>query len=353
MRQLDAMDLWVQRRARSGDFDLYKIPGERNPGDLFTKFCLSQERIQLLVHLLGGEFRGGRAGSALAVRTDGRVMSLEVDENEGAHLVQKGKHEEKGTGKEVAALLVQQRAQYVTAHGVRGSTECVSAFCSPDHKTSVSGRSSGADFRQSHKSASGLVSGNPNELLICGAGQRIPESNCSNPTRCQVPHSHKCARLRKLFWADLDHEEAMSTAEVSLLLAVLGLPHLVDSNGREHVVMDEAWPEYPEASDPLFDHGLNIARLNAGRHGVPLRLGPRLADPCRGGALGSGDKVCIIKLVLARRVQLIASHTQNKKDFRQMPPLTPSGGSRFYHGGPRPTASREAFESLRKRTAAW
>ena len=93
----------------------------------------------------------------------------------------------------------------------------------------------------------------------------------------------------------------MSTAEAALLLAVLGLPHLVDSNGREHVVMDETWPEYPEASDPLFDHGLNIARLNAGRHGLPA-LRPRLADPCRGGALGCGDKVCIIKFLLARRV---------------------------------------------------
>ena len=42
VRHLDVQDLWVQQRVRSGDFDLYKIPGERNPGDLFTKFGLSR-----------------------------------------------------------------------------------------------------------------------------------------------------------------------------------------------------------------------------------------------------------------------------------------------------------------------
>ena len=37
VRHLDVQDLWIQQRIRNGDFELYKIPGERNPGDLFTK----------------------------------------------------------------------------------------------------------------------------------------------------------------------------------------------------------------------------------------------------------------------------------------------------------------------------
>ena len=37
VRHLDVQDLWIQQRVRNGDFELYKIPGERNPGDLFTK----------------------------------------------------------------------------------------------------------------------------------------------------------------------------------------------------------------------------------------------------------------------------------------------------------------------------
>ena len=38
VRHLAVQDLWIQQRVRSGDFDLYKIPGERNPADLFMKF---------------------------------------------------------------------------------------------------------------------------------------------------------------------------------------------------------------------------------------------------------------------------------------------------------------------------
>ena len=106
VHHLDVQDLWVQQRVRSGDFDLYKIPGERNPGDRSTKFCFSQKRIKFLVHLLGCEFREGRAGSAPSLRTEGGVTTFEVDEDGTVYIVQ-GTEERRDPGRETAALLIQ------------------------------------------------------------------------------------------------------------------------------------------------------------------------------------------------------------------------------------------------------
>lgn len=53
IRHLDAQDLWIQQRLRNGDFSSFKVPGEYNPGDLFTKAGLSQKRIENLLKLLG------------------------------------------------------------------------------------------------------------------------------------------------------------------------------------------------------------------------------------------------------------------------------------------------------------
>lgn len=55
VRPFDVQDLWIQQRVRSGDLESYKSPGKVNPGDLFTKFGLSQERIELFVHPFGCE----------------------------------------------------------------------------------------------------------------------------------------------------------------------------------------------------------------------------------------------------------------------------------------------------------
>ena len=52
VHHLDTQDLWVQQRIRNGDFALYKIQGERNPGDLFTKAILTHPRIETLLRLL-------------------------------------------------------------------------------------------------------------------------------------------------------------------------------------------------------------------------------------------------------------------------------------------------------------
>ena len=63
VRHLAVQDLWVQQRVRGGDFELFKIPGERNPADLFTKFGLPPERVEMLLRLLGCNFADGRPAS--------------------------------------------------------------------------------------------------------------------------------------------------------------------------------------------------------------------------------------------------------------------------------------------------
>jgi len=68
VRHLDVQELWVQQRIRNGDFALYKIAGEMNPGDLFTKGSLTAHRIQMLLSLLGCAYRTGRALSAPTLR---------------------------------------------------------------------------------------------------------------------------------------------------------------------------------------------------------------------------------------------------------------------------------------------
>ena len=92
------------------------------------------------MHLLGCEFREGRAGSAPALRTEGGVTSFEVDEDGTAYMVQ-GALESGSPGRKTAALLIQQRAQYVTAHFEKDIDEAVLTCAAPDYKATVSGRS--------------------------------------------------------------------------------------------------------------------------------------------------------------------------------------------------------------------
>ena len=65
---LDVQDLWIQQRLCNGDFSLIKVPGEYNPGDLFTKAGLSQKRIENLLKLLGCIYTLGRPTIAPLLR---------------------------------------------------------------------------------------------------------------------------------------------------------------------------------------------------------------------------------------------------------------------------------------------
>ena len=78
VRHLAVQELWVQQRIRNQDFALYKVAGEDNPADLFTKAGLSQERIRSLLTALGCEFRAGRAASAPALRQEGGTKLFHI-----------------------------------------------------------------------------------------------------------------------------------------------------------------------------------------------------------------------------------------------------------------------------------
>ena len=79
VRHLDVQELWIQQRVRKHDFDLLKVWGEENPGDLFTKAGLSESRIRELLKLLNCKFREGRAKSAPALRQEAGTKSFMVD----------------------------------------------------------------------------------------------------------------------------------------------------------------------------------------------------------------------------------------------------------------------------------
>ena len=83
LRHIDTQCLWIQQRVRDGAVQLYKVRGEENPADLFTKHLVCRDRIQSLLRLFGCSYRDGRAATAPRVRADagtskGELLRLEA-----------------------------------------------------------------------------------------------------------------------------------------------------------------------------------------------------------------------------------------------------------------------------------
>jgi len=83
LRHIDTQCLWIQQRVRDGSVQLYKVRGDDNPADLFTKHLVSQDRINNLLELFGCRHRDGRAELAPKVRADagtskGELLQLEA-----------------------------------------------------------------------------------------------------------------------------------------------------------------------------------------------------------------------------------------------------------------------------------
>ena len=110
VRHLAVQDLWVQQRVRAGDFELYKILGERNPADLFTKFGLPPERVEMLLQLLGCNFADGRLASAPSLKVEGGLRIFQVD---AAGAIAE-RHPNLGRLK--AEEISRHRRRYTTAH---------------------------------------------------------------------------------------------------------------------------------------------------------------------------------------------------------------------------------------------
>ena len=160
-------------------------------------------------------------------------------------------------GRKAAALLVRQRALYVTAHGGSCSSEHAHAPGSLDHKATVSGRSKGEVYQSQGGSSSEKSSGARSQPRARRAQQKglselvqkMPEGTQKMPVGTfSKSGTGSCTSISAPRWADLDNEEGVSKAEILKLLAVLGLPHLCDSEGHKQCVF-EAWPECHEATD--------------------------------------------------------------------------------------------------------
>ncbi len=83
LRHIDTQCLWIQQRVRDGTVQLYKVRGEENPADLFTKHLTCQDRIHGLLELFGCSHRDGRAAVAPKARVDagtskGELLRLEA-----------------------------------------------------------------------------------------------------------------------------------------------------------------------------------------------------------------------------------------------------------------------------------
>ena len=65
MRHLECTSFWIQQRIRHGDLKVRNIAGKVRPADLYTNYLGSKAKIEQLIGLFGGEFRGGRAEAAL------------------------------------------------------------------------------------------------------------------------------------------------------------------------------------------------------------------------------------------------------------------------------------------------
>ena len=83
LRHIDTRNLWIQQKLRAGDMELWKVRGEVNPADLFTKHLESEDRITALLKLFGCRFMSGRAESAPKIREKCEpVLAAGVDRSE-------------------------------------------------------------------------------------------------------------------------------------------------------------------------------------------------------------------------------------------------------------------------------
>ena len=70
LRHIDTQCLWIQQRVRDRSIELFKVRGEVNPADLFTKHLSSNDRIQSLLAQFGCSYETGRAAGAPLLRRD-------------------------------------------------------------------------------------------------------------------------------------------------------------------------------------------------------------------------------------------------------------------------------------------
>ena len=85
LRHIDTHYLWVQQRVRDRSIELFKVRGEENPADLFTKHLTGRDRIHSLLRLFGCVYSGGRPTAAPQMRagqgtSKGELLSVQAEQ---------------------------------------------------------------------------------------------------------------------------------------------------------------------------------------------------------------------------------------------------------------------------------
>ena len=88
LRHVECHSLWLQQRLRRKEFELRKIAGEENPGDLFTKHLESAAKLKQLMSLFNCEFTPGRAASAPNLKRAAMADRPANDNGQAAYLTQ-------------------------------------------------------------------------------------------------------------------------------------------------------------------------------------------------------------------------------------------------------------------------
>jgi hypothetical protein len=239
VRHLDVQELWVQQRVRNRDFDLFKIKGEENPGDLFTKAGLAESRITELLRLLNCEYRDGRAAAAPALRQEGGTKCFVLNRGRQSGGRRSGKERDNKGITPQCPRNVPQQCSTTTAVG-------------PTPTVHSKGSTSWGRWRSCQRSGAGRQ-----PTLVRASPARPAQALALQPKR----------------WADEPEEEGEYSEEQvqDILRSVLGLPHLV-LDGREKVQPPPAHAEAEEPADAMTSEGLAIGRAHAGRRGLPVRL---------------------------------------------------------------------------------
>ena len=270
VRHLDVQELWVQQRVRNRDFDLFKIKGEENPGDLFTKAGLAESRITELLRLLNCEYRDGRAAAAPALRQEGGTKCFVLNRGRQSGGRRSGKERDnKGITPQCPRNVPQQYSTTTAAgptptvhsYGRRGSGARPKSLQSVSPKSFLS-------------TADGPNPPAQSEEFVLRRQQRTGRRRVY-PTleRARPSVAAVASELQSKRWADEPEEEGEYTEEQvrDMLRAVLKLPHLV-LDGRTCEPATPAVPEAEEPEDPVTAEGLAIGRHRAGRQGLPCRL---------------------------------------------------------------------------------
>ena len=75
-RRSQAVQVKTRELRGAGDVVVKHVSTDANPADLYTKHLESKAKIEQLVALFGGEFRGGRAAAAPQLRQDPAVAGM-------------------------------------------------------------------------------------------------------------------------------------------------------------------------------------------------------------------------------------------------------------------------------------